>query len=247
MPVGFKTGRKPAVKDARIPRLSLHATGLPMPPQNVNKYAAVASWGMLLNDQYSCCVEAAILHLAYQSACYLTPGLAAPPTDAECAAFYSAATGWNPAFPASDQGTYVLGAGGAAVYWATKGVVCGGRLDRPAGILQITKPAPQEWRQGLAAFGNLLIGIRLPNAIADADAVPFVWDNPAPPYAGLHEILCVGYETVANEVLYDCITWGMRVRITETCLLGLIDEVVTIVDDPSPALLIDMAALASEG
>lgn len=246
MPVGYRTGRKPAIKDVRVPRLSLHSAGLPPPPDFVNRYAAVPMWQMLGNDQFSDCVEAAVLHLIYQQACYANPGAAPIPTDAEAFTFYGKATGFDPNNPATDQGSYVLGPGGVMQYWLTNGVVCGGVLNRPVSFLQITKPSTLEWRQALASFGNVLLGIKLPERIVAADTIPFVWDDPSGPMAGLHEILGVGYQDVAGERLYDIISWGARYRITETCLLALIDEVVTVVDDPSPSLLADMALLRSE-
>jgi hypothetical protein len=230
MPVDVCLGKLPAMRDARIPRLSKHASLLPAPPASANWYADVASWGMLMNDQLSCCVEAAVMHLVYQQMCYTNPGAAPVPTDAEVLSFYELATGYSPNDPATDQGSYMLGNTSVMQFWTRSGVQCGGILNKPTAFLQVTQPEPIEWQQSVSIFGNLLIGLQLPESIVGGDTVPFVWADPTGPIAGGHEVLIVGYEKVAGETLYDLVSWGSLYRATEAFLLAVVDEAVTVLD-----------------
>lgn len=259
MPVSVKLGKRPARHDPRVPHFSKHSAALPAPPTNSNWFADVGSWQMLANDQVGDCVCAAILHLILQQESYtLAPTKPVLPTDAEAIALYSAVTGYVPGNPATDQGTYMLGAGGAMSYWSTHGVTCGGTLNKPLAFLQVGNAT--EYKQAISLFSNLLIGIRLPQAIVAADEVPEVWCDFSGPIAGGHEIILVGYETLPSGVYYDLVSWGQLYRCTEEFLLGTVDEAVTVLNpafmnaqglNPAginlAALQADMAALQSEG
>ena len=230
MPVDVRLGKKPAVKDMRVPRFGTHAAGLSPPPPAANWYADVPDWGMLANDSVSCCFEAAVLHMILQMTSYVSPGHAPQPTDAEAIAFYSGATGYVPGDPATDQGTYLMGHGGGMEYWATTGVTCGGVLNRPTAILQLLAKDPVHWQQAIATFGSLMIGIQLPESVVSADEVPFVWDNPLGPFAGGHAVLLVGYQPTALGTLWDLVSWGTLYRTTTPFLMATLDEAVCVYD-----------------
>lgn len=230
MPVSVRLGKKPAVKDMRVPRFSKHMGQLPSPPTWANWFADVPSWGMLGNDQVGDCVDAAALHMILQMTSYVSPGAAPMPTDAEAIALYSANTGYDPASPSTDQGSFVLGPNGLMQYWLTHGITCGGVLNKATAFLQITRPDPTEWQQAIAIFGSLMVGIRLPESIVAGDTVPDVWTDFAGPSAGGHEVLLVGYQQTGFGVLYDVVSWGSLYRVTENFLLNVIDEAVAVVD-----------------
>lgn len=257
MPVGLCLGKKPALPDRRVPRLSKHGAGLPPPPPSANWWADVPVWGMLGNDSVGDCLDAAVLHMILMMTSYVSPGAAPMPTTEEAIALYSANTGYDPAIPGTDQGSYVLGPAGLMQYWLVHGVTCGGVLNKPTAFLQITQPNPVEWQQAVSLFGGLLIGMQIPEGILDADTVPFVWADTTGPIAGGHEVLLVGYQQTPDGVLYDLISWGEHYRATEAFLLPVVDEAVCVIDpaffgvsgvNPAgldmAALMADMAALA---
>lgn len=228
----YKTGRLPARHDARVMRLSALADKLPPPPANADWMADVPEWFMLSNDQYGDCVWAAMLHYVWQQSCYSNPGNGLVPTDAEVLAAY-ASTGFKPDDPTTDNGTFVSGPGGALEYWAKTGIVCGGVLNKVSAYMALDVANPTEWQQGIDIFSGLMVGIKMPTRILEADILPFVWDDPSGPYSGLHEIFLPAYRTVGGARMYDAITWGVPVRITEDCLRGLIDEAVCLYDSAS--------------
>lgn len=227
----LKLGKKPARHDMRVPRMSKHAAGLPPPPAFANWYADVPDWYMLANDRVGNCVEAAVMHVILQQTSYADEPIAPPmPTDAEALAFYSAATGYDPTEEGTDQGSYVLGPGGVMDFWFKTGVTCGGVLNKPTAFLSIAQPSPNEWQQAIATFGNLLVGVRLPETIVASEITPPIWFDASGPEAGGHEILIVGYRTTAMGVLYNLVSWGQMYQATEAFLLSVLDEAVTVVD-----------------
>jgi len=252
MPVGFHLGKRLPIMDRRVPRLSKHIGQMPPPPPSSNWYADVPVWGMLGNDEVGDCVDAAVLHMILQMTSYVSPASAPLPTTEEAIALYSANTGYDPAIPGTDQGSYVLGPSGLMQYWLTHGVTCGGVLNKPTAFLQITHPNPVEWQQAVALFGSVMIGMQLPARIVDGDTVPDVWADPTGPIAGGHEILLVGYEQTPIGVIYDLVSWGEHYLATEDFLKNTMDEAVCVIDpaffsvtgqDPAG---VDMATLAAD-
>ena len=250
MSVAVRLGRKPAVLDARVPMMANLAAvaALPPPPAFADWYAGVeetSQWGMLANDQLGDCVEAAIAHLIQTLTNYADKP--AVPTDAEVIAAYEQMGGYNPADPSTDEGTVMLGPGGAMEQWLKAGVVFGGKRSRVKGYMSLhvgQKMQPVHVRQAIHYFGGVLLGISLPENVVASDAIPFIWDNASGPVAGGHEIVAVGYQTAADgEVVYDCVTWGQRVRLTEAFLRAVTDEAVAVYDED----FIDAAALDPDG
>lgn len=253
MPVDVRLGKKPAVLDKRVPRLSKLAAGLPPPPMWANWYADVEDWCMLANDQVGNCVDAAAMHMILQMMSYtMAPAKPQLPTSAEAIAVYSANTGYIPGNASTDQGSFVLGPNGLMQYWLTHGIVCGGVLNKPTAFLQITQPNPEEWQQAIALFGSLMVGIRLPESIVAGDTVPDVWVDPTGPVAGGHELLLAGYLKTPSGTIYLAVSWGAVYRLTEEFLIAVIDEAVCVIDPAffgvtglDPAGL-DMAALTAD-
>lgn len=224
----YRLGRKAAITDHRVARLSRVGSGLADPPPSANWYADVIDWGMLGNDQVGDCVVAFGMHYVYQQLRYLSQDKAAIPTTAEAIANYSAIGGYDPADPETDAGLAVMGPGGLIEYWTRTGLLCGGEIHKLTNVVQITRPNPKEWRQAISLFGGMGVGVRLPESIMEADDVPFLWSDPSGPIAGYHEMFLVGYETMNGHTYYDCITWGTRVRLTEAWLQSQFDEGVAV-------------------
>ena len=236
MPVNLKLGRRPAVLDVRVPFLRDVTTikQLPPAPAWANWYAGEPSWPMLGNDSVSDCLQAAIGHAVQQFRTYTRDAEFPMPTDAEAVAFYSASTGYNPADPTTDQGSYVMGPNGVMQYWATKGAMFGGTLSKVQAYVQVHKTTnAEQWRQAIHYFGGLLVGISLPQSILAADTVPYVWEDASGPIAGGHEIWVCGYQQVAGQWYFDFISWGARYRATQAFLDAVTDEAVAVYDTES--------------
>lgn len=234
MPAQVRLGRRPAVADPRVPFLydlrAAHA--LAPPPPYANWYAAIGTWGALGNMDAGCCVEAAIGHATLLNTTYADD--AAVPTDAETLALYSAITGYNPADPGSDGGTVILGPGGAMEHWAKTGVTFGGTTSTAAAYAKVPLGSDALWiRQAIHVFGSVLLGINLPASVVAGESIPFIWDWAGGPMAGGHCVLLCGYETIADETLFDAITWGQRVRLTLPFLRGTFEEAVAVYDPDS--------------
>ncbi len=229
----MKTGKKPAVNDTRVPRMSAVTRGqLPAPPPSANWYADMGEWRMLLNNQLGCCVPAAILHSIYQMSAYA--GVALIPTDDDVLRAYAVA-GYDPNNPATDQGSYVLGETGLVPYWFQNGFTCGGVLNKVRTFMRITRPDPIEWRQAIWLFGGILVGLKITEKIAEE--TPFMWEDATGPIAGLHEVWIPGYlpasgvlDDRTGPAVYDIVSWGAMYRATEQFLLDTVDEVVAVVN-----------------
>jgi|SRR5579859_3892939 len=228
MPVNVKLGRLPAVADDRIPLL--RAAALPPPPPSANFYAAVGEWGALGNFSVGDCVEAAIGHATLAATTYA--GDEKVPTDADALALYSDITGYDPANPATDQGTIILGPGGAVNFWAKNGVVFGGVRSFAKGFAQVSiADGPELLQQAVHYFGGALLGINLPESIVAGDVIPYAWKDPSGPIAGGHAVWLCGYETMPNgRVWVDAVSWGTHVRLSWRFLEGTFQEAVAVYD-----------------
>src|ERR1700750_2435947 len=105
MTVRFHHGVIP--NDPRKARLyfRIFATPSAVSPASVD-YSAFPNIGMLGNDRYGDCVEAANGHLVEQQT-YIGQGSEVSVTTAQVLAEYSKITGFNPNDPNSDQGTII--------------------------------------------------------------------------------------------------------------------------------------------
>lgn len=257
----FALGKREAVRDYRVPLFATHRSKLPPAPETSNWYANVPAWGMLANDQVGDCVEAAALHMIYQQLCYTRGADTPPPADRDALALYSAITGYTPNDPATDQGTIVMGPQGLMQYWHTTGIPYGGQAsgqaNRVSAFMRVSLRDPAEWRQSIALFGSLLVGLQVPTSIVDTSTVPEIWSDASGPIAGGHEILLCGYQPGPDgTTLYRLVSWGGLCWATEAFLQAAADEMVVAYDrsfllstglDPAglseEVLLADMRAL----
>lgn len=221
------TGRREARFDARIAHFSAHTQDLPPAPQIVDWGDAVQTWGMLGNDQAGDCVWAAAMHEAQQVSTYA--GNPLNPTTEEAIKAYSDATGYVQGDDSTDNGTFVMGAGGAMELWHKNGITIGGKLNKCGAYLQIAQISPKEWMQAIYYFGGIMLGINLPKSIITADQTPFLWNDPGGPSAGGHEIWVNGYRPGANGMrVYSLISWGARYTMTEDFMEKVFQEAVTV-------------------
>lgn len=241
----MKLGRRQAVEDDRVPLMSdLISTALPAPPAAVNFYAGIGEWGMLANDSYGCCVEAAAGHADLQFRNYAVgETLVVPPTDDEVLAAYAGATGFDATDPSTDQGTVILGAGGFMQYWHRTGIVFGGVRSFAKAFVQVKLDGDLlSLRQAIHYFGGVLVGIDLPENVVAGAEIPYMWDKPGGKIAGGHCIWVDGFEE-ADQIYLDLISWGQRCRMSQAFLNGTYQEAVAVYD---PAVL-DKRGLNPDG
>ncbi len=164
--------RKPP---ARMPIMSLSRyldlKALPTPPAQVD-YTTAASASlshMYLNDQLGDCVIAGVSH-AVGVMTANEPEPTAVLADSQVQDIYSAACGYVPGKPATDQGCDIQA---VLAYWQKNGVPIGSG-HKIAGWVAVDPANKAEMMVALWLFENLLPGIDLPDA----------WVNPAPSASG---------------------------------------------------------------
>jgi hypothetical protein len=234
MPANVKLGRLPAVRDDRVPFLSdlAAAATLPAPPDAVNFYAGIGDWGMLGNDQYGDCVEACVGHATLQFTTYADDPKV--PTEVEALKLYTEVTGFNAADPSTDNGTVIMGPGSMMTYWSQRGATFGGQKSIAAAFAQVKLDDTALWlRQAIHYFGGVMVGINLPENVVAGDTVPYLWDDATGPIAGGHCIWVDGYETLADGLCFDLVSWGARYRVTLPFLRATLEEAVVIYDRDS--------------
>lgn len=216
-------GKRPAVRDHRMALLHDVAPDIPIAPIDWRPGMPDGGLPMLGNDVHSCCVWAAIMHLLQFAANYTGIPLPSTPTTAECLQNY-ASTGFREAIPETDQGTVVMGPGGAIQYWSTNGVICGGQTNVLSGAAAIDHASVERLQQALM-LGPVLCGAQLTQGDVEAD---FMWGVPGPSVGG-HELVVMGWEPQANAgPMFFVATWdGERRFCSDTFKL---DEAVTVLD-----------------
>lgn len=222
-------GKKPAVRDDRVPRFSAlqERHRLPEPPPHSNWYAAVGEWGMLKNDEVGDCVIAAAGHAVHQMTAYV--GNELKMTDDEAINAYRAITGYDPRNPLSDQGTYVLGDQGLVKHWVVDGIICGGQVNRLSAAVSVDPKNLRMVKQAIHIFGGVLVGFSLPTIVLDTD--DYVWRATEGPIAGGHEVWINGYQTMEdNSILFDLVSWGRRFRCTDEFMHKWCDEAIALFD-----------------
>ncbi|HEX3587813.1 MAG TPA: hypothetical protein VH024_17570 [Candidatus Angelobacter sp.] len=200
---------------------------LPPPPRNINWYADVGDWPMLMNNIRGNCVIAAAGHYVQQVTTYQdAPRIM---TDAEADTAYQAVNNWTPtAADTVGPGTYVLGPNGLLQYWRTKGLMIGGALHRCGPAARVDIRDEEQIAQAIDVFGGLLVGVTLREDAYNAD---FLMDSPGGRVISGHEVWVNGLETLASGYrVYDIVSWGMRMRITGPVLQALIEEAQIIID-----------------
>lgn len=209
---GFKLGRRPRKLDTRTPVMGRLIRANPLPPAPLRvDMPAVASWPMLANDTIGDCAIAASLHQvqAWQAAC----GRPLMPAADAAVSVYSAATGYQPGTPGTDQGAVELD---ILQFWMRTGMAVNdtAALDLLDGFAVLDAYDDDQVRRCIAAFGGVYAGLALPNSARSQD----VWDVPkggangagAPASWGLHAVSLLGF----NEIGPICVSWGTVVPMT---------------------------------
>ena len=206
MTATFRLGRKKL--PARPPMLRLKnyllATLPPPPPTRADWYQPKAGLSEALgNDELGDCTCAGASHIEDVFRAGAKSGLP-PITRAEAIALYSAACGYVPGDPSTDQGGTCVG---VLSYWRQHGLL-GGGTGRNAGWLEMSAMNQAEVEQGVYLFGNAYLGLDLPDAWVNPfpGGSGFVWDLAGPPDpANGHCIMAYGFN--AQGLLIN--SWGL--------------------------------------
>jgi hypothetical protein len=225
-----KFGKKPATHDPRIARFSdrVDMSKLPVPAPSCDWYSKDTYIPMLGNDQYGDCVIASTYHYLIKAWIYNNPGQTISVSESDALGVYSAITGFNPAIPSTDQGTYVQGKGGLLDYWTNTGVPFLGSTNKVGPYVSVNFHDPREIKYAISNFGSVLTGATIYSSVMSQ---PFLWENPSGTVEGGHEFLICGYEELsANYWEYDIITWVGHYRCTQGWLEKCVDEMIVVID-----------------
>lgn len=216
----FRGGRLP---NSGKPRVKLTADLLPQaaynPPASFDNFSAVPAqtWGMDANDQLGDCTCAEIDHAVK------TLQVAAGNTEVvssadEVVALYSAAAGYDPANPDSDQGAEMQD---IRHYWQKTGVTLGGAVDKILLFAEIDIKDVNVVKWALATFGEIGLGINFPDSAMAQFNEGAPWDVVSGAHIeGGHAIALVGYD----EQFYYVITWGAVQKMTPAFFEKYVEE-----------------------
>ena len=199
-PGGLRLGRLPNDPAKPRLRLTIHPPTAAASPAVRDWLSGVAHWPMLANDRYGDCVFAMIGHVIQALSTY-GQGATVTVTDTDVLAAYSAVTGFDPADPATDQGTVIQDALG---YWRKHGIA-GHKI---LAFAQIDHTDRAQVDAAIDQFGAVLLGINFPAAAMDQFNAGQPWDVAAHDggIEGGHAIPAGYYSTPAGRS--RIVTWA---------------------------------------
>lgn len=247
---GRKLGKLPKRVDARTLKLARYAdlSQLPPIPPSSSWSRAVKSWPMFLNDRLGDCADAGAAHML--QAWNASAGRVYLPSDDDVLEFYEATTGYNPADPATDQGSVLID---VLNYWRSTGFA-GHKI---AAYVEVDFADPRELQAAIYLFGGVYAGVELP-LVAQNQAVWGVNPGPevksrdgAPGGWGGHCVPLFDYWNQSRGDFYNCVTWGAVKRLTGDWFRAYASECYAIVTEDflaagRDAAGLDIAALESD-
>jgi hypothetical protein len=211
----FRFGRKrPVVRHPKLSFKNYMLPGIPAPPPTADytPAATAALQEMYENDTLGDCVIAAVEHVEG----VLTGNANPPPllyTNDQTTAFYSAACGYVPGDPSTDDGCDVQQ---TLAYWENNGSPAGS-THTIVGYLSVDPTSVNEFQTALWLFENLVFGVELPDAWINPfpSASGFLWDvaGPSDPENG-HCFPGFGYTAQGVTIA----TWGMTGLLTNAAV-----------------------------
>ncbi len=205
MTVNRRLGKRPPLHDVRTLELAdyLKAHTLPgkVPPAwDWSSRVQPTAWTVLGNDTTSDCVQAAIAHLAQLWT--TADGNPFNPTTQQTLLVYSQMTGYDPALPFTDRGTFLLN---AMNFWRSAGFL-GHSIDAFASFPQ---HGPKKLMQSIYLFGGAIVGLALPLSAQTQVNAGLPWSLTQGPQANIgswggHCVPLLGYSPQG----LTCVTWG---------------------------------------
>jgi hypothetical protein len=224
----MKLGRKARTYDPKIKHMSaVFGQELPVAPDSIDWSHNITDFGMMLNDRLGCCTCAAVYHARQ----IWTANTLTEQTESDNCVLnlYEAATGYNPANPATDQGgveQYVLS------YLLNSGIPLNdGTRDKILGFMEVNHRNLNDVKLTIAEFGVAYIGFNVPHSLFATGNPPQLWTVSQDPNLaatdGGHAIVLVAYDNEGP----TCISWGSKYKMTWEFFMKYTDEVYAIVDN----------------
>ena len=209
---------------ARLPQFRAHAVSRLAAPPVLDRSSVTFIPGLDGNDRIGDCTAVGLANAARAAVAINGYTLGIPPTAAP--AFYSAASGYDPAKPETDQGMVEAE---VFLYQARHGFDYGGPTPLVAGFATADPGDLNALRVMAWKCGSAYLGVNL--AVADQGAV--IWDtdtpasagDPTPGSWGGHCLLAYSWSGTADTDIVRLATWGalqratwrwVRSRLTET-------------------------------
>jgi hypothetical protein len=209
----FKLGKAPAAPRPTDFKFSEFASSIALPsvPSRFGHGSAYSDWKMLGNDRYGDCVwaGAAHEHMLINKVVHHTD---VPFDDNSVLGDYSAATGFDPNDPSTDNGTDVH----LALSYRRKTGIADSNGQRHT-IGAYVALDPKSWdhlEQATYIFGAVGIGIQFPSSAMDQFNAGEPWDVVAgSQIEGGHYVPTVGSVASADQV--TVLTWGKHQAMTK--------------------------------
>src|SRR5690348_14729711 len=191
----FRGGRLP--NDPAKPRLKLAlSTAAVAAPAKADWLSRVPSWPMYGNDRIGDCTCAAAGHMEQAWTAYASTEVTVP--DSAVLKLYEAASGYDPATGANDNGAVMQDVCGL---WRKQGL--GGR--KILAFAQVDHTDHAQVQAAIATFGALYVGIEFPASAMGQFNARKPWDVVrGSQIEGGHAIHVGAYDTAAGT--YECIT-----------------------------------------
>lgn len=198
--------------------------GLPPAPASCNWYAKVeagSGWGMLGNDRWGNCAEAGMLHWTMARTSYAGNPFVANVDDA--IGLYSRITGFDPGNPQTDTGTNLAD----MMDFCEQNSMLSEKDDRVLMAFSLDVTNLEEIRQAIDLCGGILIGVQFPQAWSTSR----IQGVTRSPIEGGHCEYVPGYDRMGNgSTIFDAITWGERLEMTEGGFRAFCDEAWVVAD-----------------
>ena len=208
--------RKPETKTCKL--ANYFSSTLPAAPASVDWQAKAEDEIQLFeNDKIGDCAVAGFFHyLETQSA---NAGDLVQYTDQDAEALYSAAGGYNPAIPDTDNGLVLVD---FLNYLMTTGY----KGNRIVAHAEVNFRNPAELKVAEFLFGGLYWGFNLPLATQNMGSI---WDTPSPGNPdsavagswGGHCVNSTAYDATGQHVVTS---WGSRITVTPAFIAAYADE-----------------------
>jgi hypothetical protein len=219
--MALRLGKKPARPNAIRLKFGTFFSSmeLPAPPLVFGRPDLVRRWGMLANDEHSCCIYSGGPHETMLWRAWA--GLPIPQfTDATTLADYAAVTGFNPADPSTDQGGDMQE---AASYRRKIGLIdAAGERHRIDSYVALKAGDLDELALATFTLGAVGLGLEMPSSAMDQFDRAEPWDVIAnSPTEGGHYVPCISRNSHGNFLV---VTWNRLHAVTPRFIAKYMDE-----------------------